>query len=153
MNNAGILRDLIFHRMTRGSVERRHRGAPERHVLRLPPRRAHFRKQESGSYVHFTSTSGLIGNFGQANYSAAKLGIAALSKSIALDMKRYNVRSNCLAPFAWTRMTGSIPAETEAEGPRREDHADGPGEERAALRLPRSPTPPRKSTGRSSARA
>ena len=57
-------------------------------------------------------TSGLIGNFGQANYSAAKLGIAALSKSIALDMKRYNVRSNCLAPFAWSRMTSSIPAET-----------------------------------------
>ena len=72
----------------------------------------HFRKQESGSFVHITSTSGLIGNFGQANYSAAKLGIVALSKSIALDMKRYNVRSNCLAPFAWSRMTSSIPAET-----------------------------------------
>jgi len=72
----------------------------------------YFKEQESGSFVHFTSTSGLIGNFGQANYSAAKLGIAALSKSIALDMKRYNVRSNCLAPFAWSRMTSSIPAET-----------------------------------------
>ena len=45
-----------------------------------------------------TSTSGLVGNFGQANYSAAKLGITALSKSIALDMQRYNVRSNCIAP-------------------------------------------------------
>ena len=59
-----------------------------------------------------TSTSGLIGNFGQANYSAAKLGITALSKSIALDMQRYNVRSNCIAPFAWSRMTSSIPAST-----------------------------------------
>jgi short-subunit dehydrogenase len=59
-----------------------------------------------------TSTSGLIGNLGQANYSAAKLGIAALSKSIALDMARYNVRSNCIAPFAWSRMIGSIPTDT-----------------------------------------
>ena len=62
-----------------------------------------------------TSTSGLIGNFGQANYAAAKLGIAALSKSIALDMQKFNVRSNCIAPFAWSRMIGSIPTETEAE--------------------------------------
>jgi short-subunit dehydrogenase len=62
-----------------------------------------------------TSTSGLIGNFGQANYSAAKLGIAAMSKSIALDMQRFGVRSNCIAPFAWSRMTSSIPASTEAE--------------------------------------
>jgi short-subunit dehydrogenase len=62
-----------------------------------------------------TSTSGLIGNLGQANYSAAKLGIAALSKSIALDMARFNVRSNCIAPFAWSRMTSSIPSETPEE--------------------------------------
>ena len=62
-----------------------------------------------------TSTSGLIGNFGQANYSAAKLGIAGLSKSISLDMKRFNVRSNCIAPFAWSRMTNSIPSTTEQE--------------------------------------
>jgi short-subunit dehydrogenase len=59
-----------------------------------------------------TSTSGLIGNFGQANYAAAKLGIAALSKSIALDMQKFNVRSNCIAPFAWSRMIGSIPTDT-----------------------------------------
>ena len=62
-----------------------------------------------------TSTSGLIGNFGQANYAAAKLGIAALSKSIALDMQKFNVRSNCIAPFAWSRMIGSIPTETPDE--------------------------------------
>ena len=59
-----------------------------------------------------TSTSGLIGNFGQANYMAAKLGIVGLSRGIALDMARFNVRSNCIAPFAWSRMIGSIPAET-----------------------------------------
>ena len=60
-----------------------------------------------------TSTSGLVGNLGQANYSAAKLGIAGLSKSIALDMAKYHVRSNCISPFAWSRMIGSIPTETE----------------------------------------
>ena len=112
VNNAGILRDQIFHRMTPEewlSVINVHLNGTF-FVSRAAAE--HFRKQESGSYVHITSTSGLIGNFGQANYSAAKLGIVALSKSIALDMKRYNVRSNCLAPFAWSRMTSSIPAET-----------------------------------------
>ncbi len=74
-----------------------------------------FREQGSGAYVHMTSTSGLIGNFGQANYMAAKLGIMGLSRGIALDMARFNVRSNCIAPFAFTRMIESIPAETEAE--------------------------------------
>lgn len=59
-----------------------------------------------------TSTSGLIGNLGQANYSAAKLGIVGLSKSIALDMQKYGVRSNCISPFAWSRMIGAIPTET-----------------------------------------
>ena len=75
----------------------------------------HFKDQGSGSYVHMTSTSGLIGNFGQANYSAAKLGIVGLSKSIALDMRKFNVRSNCIAPFAWSRMIGSIPTQTPEE--------------------------------------
>jgi NAD(P)-dependent dehydrogenase (short-subunit alcohol dehydrogenase family) len=112
VNNAGILRDQIFHRMTPeewDAVIGVHLNGSF-YVSRQAA--THFRKQESGAYVHITSTSGLIGNFGQANYSAAKLGICALSKSIALDMKRYNVRSNCLAPFAWSRMTSSIPAET-----------------------------------------
>ncbi|WP_201451890.1 SDR family NAD(P)-dependent oxidoreductase [Rhodovarius lipocyclicus] len=112
VNNAGILRDQIFHRMTPEewlSVISVHLNGSF-FVSRAAAE--HFRKQESGAFVHMTSTSGLIGNFGQANYSAAKLGIAALSKSIALDMQRYNVRSNCIAPFAWSRMTSSIPAET-----------------------------------------
>jgi hypothetical protein len=74
-----------------------------------------YRKQESGAFVHITSTSGLIGNMGQANYASAKLGITALSKAIAIDMKRFNVRSNCLSPWAWSRMTQSIPARTEEE--------------------------------------
>ena len=75
----------------------------------------HFKAQNGGSYVHITSSSGLIGNFGQANYAAAKLGVAALSKSIAMDMQRFNVRSNAVAPWAWTRMVNTIPAETDEQ--------------------------------------
>ena len=112
VNNAGILRDRIFHRMSAvdfdavikvhlyGSFYMSKAAAP------------YFREQESGSYIHFTSTSGLIGNLGQANYSAAKLGIVGLSKSIALDMARFNVRSNCVSPFAWSRLIGTIPVDT-----------------------------------------
>ncbi len=133
VNNAGILRDQIFHRMTPeewDSVIGVHLNGSF-YVSRSAA--THFRAQESGSYVHITSTSGLIGNFGQANYSAAKLGIAALSKSIALDMKRYNVRSNCLAPFAWTRMTSSIPAETPEQKARVEKIAKMGPEKNAPL--------------------
>jgi NAD(P)-dependent dehydrogenase (short-subunit alcohol dehydrogenase family) len=72
----------------------------------------YFKEQESGSFIHFTSTSGLVGNFGQANYAAAKMGIVGLSKSIALDMARFKVRSNCISPFAWSRLIGTIPTET-----------------------------------------
>ena len=115
VNNAGILRDTIFHKMEPSdweSVINVHLNGSFYVSRAAAP---YFRKQNSGSYVHMTSTSGLIGNFGQANYSAAKLGIAGLSKSIALDMNRFNVRSNCIAPFAWSRMTNSIPSTTDAE--------------------------------------
>jgi NAD(P)-dependent dehydrogenase (short-subunit alcohol dehydrogenase family) len=112
VNNAGILRDVIFHKMTPedwlGVINVHLNGS----FYTSRAAAEHFRKQESGAFVHITSASGLVGNFGQANYSAAKLGITALSKSIALDMQRYNVRSNCIAPFAWSRMTSSIPATT-----------------------------------------
>jgi NAD(P)-dependent dehydrogenase (short-subunit alcohol dehydrogenase family) len=112
VNNAGNLRDVFFHRMTeadfdsviavhlKGSFNVSRAAAP------------FFKEQNSGAYIHMTSTSGLIGNFGQANYAAAKLGIVGLSKSIALDMQKFNVRSNAVAPFAWTRMIDSIPTET-----------------------------------------
>jgi NAD(P)-dependent dehydrogenase (short-subunit alcohol dehydrogenase family) len=112
VNNAGILRDQIFHKMSPEewlAVINVHLNGSF-FVSRAAAEQ--YRKQGSGAFVHMTSTSGLIGNFGQANYSAAKLGIAALSKSIALDMQRFGVRSNCIAPFAWSRMTSSIPAET-----------------------------------------
>ena len=115
VNTAGILRDAIFHRMSVDAFE----AVIKVHLMGsfYVSRAAAtlFREQESGAFVHFTSTSGLIGNFGQANYAAAKLGIVGLSKSIALDMQRFNVRSNCISPSAWSRMIGTIPTQTEAE--------------------------------------
>ena len=115
VNNAGILRDRIFHRMSWAdwsdviNVHLNGSFNMSRACATL------FREQNCGSYVHMTSTSGLVGNFGQANYMAAKMGIVGLSRGIALDMARFNVRSNCVAPFAWTRMIDSIPTETEEE--------------------------------------
>jgi NAD(P)-dependent dehydrogenase (short-subunit alcohol dehydrogenase family) len=110
VNVAGILRDVIFHKMTKQDWDQviavHLKGSFN--VARAAAE--HFRAQESGAMVHFTSTSGLIGNFGQANYAAAKLGIVGMSTNIALDMARYNVRSNCMSPFAWSRMIGTIPS-------------------------------------------
>jgi NAD(P)-dependent dehydrogenase (short-subunit alcohol dehydrogenase family) len=112
VNNAGILRDRIFFNMSidewKAVVDVHLNGSF--YVAKAAA--THFKGQSSGAYVHMTSTSGLIGNLGQANYSAAKMGIVGLSKSIALDMARFNVRSNCIAPWAWTQMTASIPADT-----------------------------------------
>jgi NAD(P)-dependent dehydrogenase (short-subunit alcohol dehydrogenase family) len=115
VNNAGILRDRIFHKMSQAEW----RDVIDVHLngyFNVSKAAAlHFREQGSGAFVHFTSTSGLVGNVGQANYAAAKMGIVGLSTSIALDMQRLGVRSNCIAPFAWSRMTASIPAETEED--------------------------------------
>jgi len=115
VNNAGILRDAIFHRMSVDAFEQviKVHLMGSFYVSHAAARL--FKEQESGSFVHFTSTSGLIGNFGQANYAAAKLGIVGLSKSIALDMSRFHVRSNCISPFAWSRLIGTIPTETPEE--------------------------------------
>lgn len=112
VNNAGILRDAFFHKMEPQDwldVVNVHLNGSffvSRAAAEV------FRAQNGGAFVHMTSTSGLIGNLGQANYSAAKMGIIGLSKTIALDMQRYGVRSNCIAPFAWGRMTGNIPTAT-----------------------------------------
>jgi len=114
VNNAGISRDGMFHKMSAvdwQAVIDVHLGGSF-HLSRAAA--GHFREQGSGAFVHMTSTSGLIGNVGQSNYSAAKMALVGLSNSIALDMRRFGVRSNCVAPFAWSRMTESIPAETEA---------------------------------------
>ncbi len=112
VNNAGNLRDVLFHRMSEeefDSVIAVHLKGTFNVSRAAAP---HFKEQGLGAYVHMSSTSGLIGNLGQANYTAAKLGIAGLSKAIAIDMQRFGVRSNAVAPFAWTRMVSSIPDET-----------------------------------------
>jgi NAD(P)-dependent dehydrogenase (short-subunit alcohol dehydrogenase family) len=113
VNNAGILRDRFFFNMSpeewRAVIDVHLNGSF--YVARAAA--PHFKSQESGSYIHMTSTSGLVGNLGQANYAAAKLGLVGLSKSIALDMAKYSVRSNCIAPFAWSRMIGSIPTDSD----------------------------------------
>ena len=116
INNAGILRDVIFHKMTEADwdavVAVHLKGSFN--VSRAAA--THFRQKIGGAFVHMTSTSGLVGNFGQANYAAAKMGIVGLSKSIALDMSRFKVRSNCISPFAWSRLIGTIPtADPEQE--------------------------------------
>jgi len=133
VNNAGILRDVIFHKMTEDDwdsvVKVMLKGAFNtcRHAA------DHYRKQESGSFVHMTSTSGLIGAMGQVNYGAAKLGIVGLSKNIAVDMQRFNVRSNCIAPVAWTRMTASIPPKDPAAAKRVEQRKQVTPEHNAPL--------------------
>jgi NAD(P)-dependent dehydrogenase (short-subunit alcohol dehydrogenase family) len=115
---AGILRDGMFHKMSEEdwdaviAVHLRGTFNVTRASIEL------FREQQDGAYVLFTSTSGLIGNIGQANYAAAKLGIMGLSRIIAMEGAARNVRSNVIAPFAWTRMLQSIPVKDEASAQR-----------------------------------
>jgi NAD(P)-dependent dehydrogenase (short-subunit alcohol dehydrogenase family) len=119
INPAGILRDTMFHKMSEQDWDRvidvHMKGSFN--VARASIE--HFRDQNDGAYVFFTSTSGLLGNIGQANYGAAKMGIAGLSRIIAMEGARNNVRANCLAPVAWTRMTQSVPVKDEAAAARR----------------------------------
>ena len=113
VNIAGILRDSYFHKMApeqwKAVIDVHLNGTYN--VSRAAME--HFRAQESGAYVHFTSTSGLVGNAGQANYAAAKMGIVGLSRVIAMEGARFNVRSNCISPFAWTRMIEAIPVTSD----------------------------------------
>lgn len=133
VNNAGILRDVIFHKMTEEDwdavINVMLKGAFNmcRHAA------DHYRRQESGSFIHMTSTSGLVGAMGQVNYGAAKLGMVGLSKNIAIDMQRFNVRSNCIAPVAWTRMTASIPAKDPASAKRVEQRKQVTADHNAPL--------------------
>ncbi|MGB0261601.1 MAG: SDR family NAD(P)-dependent oxidoreductase [Henriciella sp.] len=114
INPAGILRDGMFHKMSEADwkavIDVHLHGSfnVTRAAVEL------FREQQDGAFVLFTSTSGLIGNIGQANYAAAKMGIAGLSRIVAMEGAIKNVRSNIIAPFAWTRMIASIPVKDEA---------------------------------------
>ncbi|WP_375784900.1 SDR family NAD(P)-dependent oxidoreductase [Bradyrhizobium sp. Pha-3] len=115
VSNAGIVRDRIFHNMSqddwRAVIDVHLNGSFYMSRAAAP----YFKAQGNGRFIFMTSASGLIGNFGQANYAAAKLALAGLSKSLALDMVRYGVTSNAICPFAWSRMIGSIPVETPEE--------------------------------------
>lgn len=125
INSAGILRDGMFHKMADedfDAVVNVHlRGAYN--LTRSTIER--FREQGGGAYVHFTSTSALIGNIGQANYAAAKLGVAGLSRIVAMEGALKGVRSNVLAPFAWTRLIATIPVTDEASARRVERMRNG----------------------------
>ncbi|HEX2438199.1 MAG TPA: SDR family oxidoreductase [Methylomirabilota bacterium] len=115
VNNAGILRDRMIFNMTEeewDAVINTHLKGTFAVTRAAAPL---MREQKWGRIINMTSTSGLIGNVGQANYAAAKLGIFGLTKATALDMARYNVTANCISPFAWTRMIGTIPTETEVQ--------------------------------------
>jgi len=124
INPAGILRDGMFHKMSEADwdkvIEVHLRGSFN--VCRATIE--HFRDQQDGAYVLYTSTSGLYGNIGQTNYGSAKMGIAGLSRIIAMEGASRNVRANCLAPVAWTRMTQSVPIKDEAQAARRKQMAE-----------------------------
>ena len=115
INAAGILRDAWWHKMTRAQwddVVNVHLNGAYNICRAATP---HFHMQEQGSFLHFTSGAALHGNAGQANYSAAKAGVVGLSQGIALDMERFNVRSNCIAPLAWSRMIEDTVSQTDAD--------------------------------------
>jgi NAD(P)-dependent dehydrogenase (short-subunit alcohol dehydrogenase family) len=108
INNAGILRDKSFANMTLDEVEA---------VIEVHLKGAFFvshpafqvmKERGYGRFVHTSSASGLFGNFGQANYGAAKAGLVGLSKVLAIEGAKYNIKSNAVAPTARTRMTEDI---------------------------------------------
>ena len=108
---AGILRDRMVFNMTEEewddviAVHLKGTFTVAKHACIL------FRQQRSGRIITFTSTSGLYGNSGQANYGAAKDGIAGLTRVLARDMGRYGVTANSISPAAGTRMTQTVPDE------------------------------------------
>jgi NAD(P)-dependent dehydrogenase (short-subunit alcohol dehydrogenase family) len=118
VNNAGILRDRMFHKMAPEdwqAVIDVHLGGHFnlcRAAINL------FREQGHGRIVNFTSTSGLVGNIGQTNYGSAKMAIVGLTRLLALETQRMDICVNAVSPFAWTRMTSSIPVTDEKSAAR-----------------------------------
>jgi NAD(P)-dependent dehydrogenase (short-subunit alcohol dehydrogenase family) len=108
INNAGILRDKTFHNMTPDLVDPvidvHLRGA----FWVTKPAWIKMREQGYGRIVNTASNSGILGNFGQANYGAAKMGLVGLTRVLAAEGAKYNIKVNALAPVARTRMTEDI---------------------------------------------
>lgn len=108
VNNAGILRDKSFHKMTPeqwDAVLKVHLYGAFNVTRAAWP---HLRAQQFGRVVVTTSTSGLFGNFGQANYGAAKMGMVGLINTLAVEGARFNITANAVAPLADTRMTADV---------------------------------------------
>ena len=108
VNNAGILQDKTFHNMTEemghAVVDVHLHGAFN--VTR--PAWVHMREQGFGRVVNTASNSGLLGNFGQANYGAAKMGLVGFTRVLAAEGAKYDIKVNALAPVARTRMTADL---------------------------------------------
>ena len=108
VNNAGILRDKTFHKMEQSDVDSvldvHLRGAFN--VTR--PAWTHMREQGYGRVVMTSSNAGILGNFGQTNYGAAKMGLVGMTNVLALEGAKYNIKVNAIAPVARTRMTEDI---------------------------------------------
>ena len=122
VNNAGVVRDVIFHKMTEQQWD---------DVINVHLKGAFcvtraaagvLRAGGGGAIVNMTSTSGIVGSLGQVNYATAKLGLVAFTRGVALDMQRFGVRANAIAPFAWTEMTASIPERPDPVSQRRRAH-------------------------------
>ncbi|MER3453329.1 MAG: short-chain dehydrogenase [Acidimicrobiia bacterium] len=115
VNNAGILRDRVLVNMTEDEwdavikVHLKGHFVPTRHAAAYWREQAKAGREVKASIINTSSTSGLLGNPGQANYGAAKAGIAAFTIICAQELIRYGVRSNAIAPAARTRMTESTP--------------------------------------------
>ena len=144
INLAAILRDRMIFNMTEEEWDDVIRVDLKGHFTTIKPASVLFRQQRYGRIVNFTSVSGLQGNSGQANYGAAKAGVAGLTRVVARDLGRYGVTCNAIAPGAQTRLTATVPQ--QARELRAQRGIAGPGgpapaanraaEEAAAMRTP-----------------
>ena len=109
INVAGILRDRMVFNMAEEEWQDVVAVHLKGHFNTIKPASVLMRQQRYGRIVNFSSISGLRGNSGQANYGAAKAGIAGVTRVVARDLGRYGVTTNCIAPGAMTRMVAQVP--------------------------------------------